>query len=351
MITTNPGQSAWGSGETQHFYTLTPDHVLDAVEELDIEATGRVLQMNSMENRVYEVEIELDYTPDNPSDRFKIIKFYRPGRWSKEQIQDEHDFLWDLKGHEIQVIAPLKFNDQTIFKNKEGLWYSLFPKKGGRAADEWSTPLLEQMGRLLARLHNIGESKISKHRINLDIDTYGYKNLEYLLSSNTIPKEYSSNYETIVNDICKISAPIFKGIKTQRVHGDCHHGNTLLGSDGPYLIDFDDMVNAPRVQDIWMVTPGRDQYSIDQRNILLDAYESMSEFDYRELKLIETLRALRMVHFSSWIAHRFEDDSFKRAFPTFNTGQYWEREIFHLREQLGLIQDDINSLQGGIGNY
>lgn len=350
-MTNSTTKNAWGDGKTQHFYALTPDHVLDAIEDLDLETTGRVLQMNSMENRVYEIEIELDQEPDNPSEKFKIIKFYRPGRWSKEQIQDEHDFLWDLLDHEIQVIAPLKFNGETIFQSKDGLWYSLFPKKGGRAADEWTTPLLEQMGRLLARLHNIGASKKANHRISLDIATYGEKNLEYLLSSNTILSEYRSNYESVVRQICSMSAPLFKNIQTQRVHGDCHHGNTLLGSDGPYLIDFDDMVVAPRVQDIWMVTPGRDQYSIDQRNILLDAYESMSEFNYRELRLIETLRALRMIHFSSWIAHRFEDESFKRAFPTFGTSQYWERELFHLKEQAGLIQDDLNSATQGFGNF
>lgn len=341
--------NVWGDDKTQFFYTLTPDHVLNAIESLNLGTTGRVLQMNSMENRVYEVEIDLEEESDHPSDYFKIIKFYRPGRWSKEQIQDEHDFLWDLKDHEIQVIAPLKFNGETIFKSEDGLWFSLFPKKGGRAADEWTNPLLEQMGRLLARLHNIGETKVAKYRIKLDLENYGIKNLEYLLSKDIIPLEYRSNYETTVRKICSMSEPLFKDIKFQRVHGDCHHGNTLLGSDGPYLIDFDDMVSAPRVQDIWMVVSGRDQYAVDQRNVLIDAYLSMADFDFRELKLIETLRALRMIHFTSWITHRYEDESFKRTFPTFNTHQYWQKELFDLNEQVSFIQDNVNSLQNS--NY
>jgi Ser/Thr protein kinase RdoA (MazF antagonist) len=338
-------KNAWGDGQTQHFYSLTPDIVLDAFESIGLRSTGRVMQMNSMENRVYEVELEVDKEPENPSERFKIIKFYRPGRWSKEQIQEEHDFLFDLLDHEIQVIAPDKFEGESIFKNQEGLWFSLFPKKGGRAADEWTTPLLSQMGRLLARLHNIGASKKAEHRIKLDLETYGHKNLEYLLTSNTIPIEYNKSFETIVNQVLKESEPLFKNINYQRVHGDCHHGNTLLSEGSPFMIDFDDMVVGPKVQDIWMVTPGDDEYAIEQRDTLLEAYESMADFDRRELKLIESLRALRMIHFSSWIAHRYEDDSFKRVFPTFNTSQYWERELFCLREQLAKIIDNVRGAQ------
>lgn len=341
-------QNVWGDEQTQFFYSLTPDHVLNAIEALGLKTTGRVMQLNSMENRVYEIEIALDKDSDNPSDHFKIMKFYRPGRWSKETIQDEHDFLFDLVDHEIQAIAPIKFKGESIFKSEDGLWYSLFPKKGGRLADEWTPPLLKQMGRLLARLHNIGAVKKAQHRLSLNIETYGIKNLEYLLSSDIIPREYRQTYETLVKQICTMSEPLFNGIKYQRVHGDCHHGNTLLNStQGAFLIDFDDMVNAPRVQDIWMVIPGRDEYAKDLQNILLDAYETMAEFDYRELKLIETLRSLRMVHFTSWIAHRYQDEAFKRAFPNFGTNQYWEKELHDFREQISYIQDNLNSLQYG----
>lgn len=333
-------QLVWGD-ETKHFYDLKPEHVLDAAESLGYITTGRVLTLNSMENRVYEVEIELDSCSDNPSDHFKIFKFYRPGRWTKEQIQDEHDFLWDLKDHELTVIAPEKFNNHTIFTNAQGIYFSSFPKQGGRLCDEWTDDRLEQMGRLLARLHNIGKVKKAQHRIELNINNYGANNLHYLLSNNVIPSQYRSSYETLANSIFKTSEQLFSNISFQRVHGDCHHGNTLLGSHGLFLIDFDDMVMGPKVQDIWMVTPGRDDYSINQRNILISAYQSMSEFDHRELKLIEPLRALRMIHFSSWIAHRIEDNSFKRVFTNFGTDQYWEKELFDLKQQLALIQESL----------
>lgn len=337
--------SVWGDEQTQYFYSLTPDNVLNAIEQLGLKTTGRVMQLNSMENRVYEVEIELEQISNNPSDHFKIIKFYRPGRWTKEQILQEHEFVFDLIDHEIQAIAPVKINNQSVFKSNDGLWYSLFPKKGGRLADEWTPTLLEQMGRLLARLHNIGATKQADHRLKLDIETYGLKNLEYLLEQDSIPHEYRSQYEQTVRQICQMSLPLFSEIKYQRVHGDCHHGNTLLNAQqGAFLIDFDDMINAPRVQDIWLVISGRDEYAVEQRNILLDAYETMTEFDYKELKLIETLRALRMIHFSSWIAHRWQDEAFKRAFPNFGSNQYWEKEIYDLKEQISFIQDNLDSL-------
>lgn len=344
----------WGAAQTRYFHSLTPEHVLEAVESFGFKTTGRVMQLNSMENRVYEVEIELEEEPTSVSDNFKVVKFYRPGRWSREQIQDEHDFLWDLQEMEIPAIAPLKNTagkntakknaDQTLFESPQGLYFALFPKQGGRECDEWSDQLLEQMGRLLARLHNVGAAKKADHRVRLDIQSYGEKNLEFLLGSGRLPAEYAPHYENLAKQIFKISAPLFEGIKYQRVHGDCHHGNVLLGRSGPYLIDFDDMVNGPRVQDIWMVIPGRDDYSLRQRQTLLEAYETMSEFDRRELRLIESLRALRMIHFSSWIAHRYEDQAFKRAFPDFGTTQYWEKELHDLREQIANIHNDLDKM-------
>ncbi|MCT4641785.1 MAG: serine/threonine protein kinase [Bacteriovoracaceae bacterium] len=331
----------WGSDQTVHFYNLTPSDVLDAIEELGFKTTGRVIQLASMENRVYEVEVESD--SDNPSDHFRIMKFYRPGRWNESQIRQEHEFIYDLIEFEITAIAPLKINGDTLFKNKDDLFYCIYNKRGGRAADEWTDDLLKQMGRLIARVHNIGATKTAPDRLRIDIETFGKNNLEYLLKSNVLPAEYKTNYEATCNQIFTIAAPLFNGIKYQRVHGDLHHGNTLI-NEHPFLIDFDDMLNGPCVQDIWMVTPGRDEYSINQRNILIDAYESMREFNYKELKLIETLRALRMIHFSSWIAHRKDDESFKRAFPNFGHHSYWEKEIFDLKTQLSHIQDDISSL-------
>jgi Ser/Thr protein kinase RdoA (MazF antagonist) len=333
----------WGNEVTETFHSLLPDDILNSIEELGLKTTGRVIQLNSMENRVYEVELSLDHEPENPSDNFVIIKFYRPGRWSKEQIQEEHDFLFDLVENEIHAIAPHKFNHNSIF-NYKGLYYTLFPKKAGRAVDEWNDELIQVMGRTIARVHAIGAQRKCEHRLSLDIKTFGEDNLEYILKSQYLPKEYKKTYEDLALYIFKSAAPLFKNINYQRVHGDCHHGNVLQREGIPFLIDFDDMTNAPRVQDIWMIAPGRDEYSIDLRNKLLDSYCEMADFDFRELKLIETLRSLRMIHFSSWIAHRFEDDAFKRIFTNFGTSQYWEKEIYDLKEQIGFIQDDLDSL-------
>lgn len=335
----------WGSEQTQYFHNLTPEKVLKAVESFGHKTSGRVMPLNSMENRVYEVEIELDSPSASPSEHFKIVKFYRPGRWSRAQILEEHEFLWDLKSHELAVIAPEKNGgSDTLSENEDGLFFTLFPKQGGRECDEWTDLGLSQMGRLLARLHAIGAAKSANCRIRLDLENYGQKNLDYLLSSDKVPKEYAASYKALVEQILKLSAPLFEGIRYQRVHGDCHHGNVLMRDDKLFLIDFDDMVQGPKVQDLWMIVPGTDPYSLAQRATLLQAYESMNEFDHRELRLIESLRSLRMIHFTTWIAHRYEDESFKRAFPSFGSHQYWEKELFDLREQISRIQDNLDKL-------
>lgn len=332
----------WGNEKTQFFDSLTPDTVLNAIESRGFITTGRVMAMGSMENRVYEVEVDVEQT-DNISDNFRIIKFYRPGRWSKEQIQDEHDFLFDLVENEIQAIAPLKIEGISVFEDHAtGLFFTIFPKKGGRACVEWTDALLEQMGRLLARLHNTGVARDAQHRLKLDVPTFGYANLEVILKSEFMLPDYRSQYEQTCNSLLEMSLPLFEGIKYQRIHGDCHHGNILLNNNSPYLIDFDDMSMGPKVQDIWMITPGRDDYSIEQRNVLLDAYCTMADFDFKEIKLIEVLRSLRIIHFSAWIGHRFQDEAFKRAFPNFGTHQYWEKEIHDLKEQMNHIQDALS---------
>ncbi|MAX67862.1 MAG: serine/threonine protein kinase [Halobacteriovoraceae bacterium] len=335
--------NVWGNEKTEYFNSVTPDQVLNAIESLGYKATGRVMQLASMENRVFEVEIENE-DAKHVSEKFKILKFYRPGRWSKEQIQEEHQFLFDLIEHDIHAIAPEKSNQESVFITQDGLYFCIFPKQGGRACDEWNDELLAQMGRLLARLHNVGKAHTAKYRLKLDINTFGEKNLELILKSPHMLPEYQEAYKLTAQTIFKLSHPLFEQIQFQRIHGDCHHGNILLHDGRPFLIDFDDMSVGPRVQDIWMITPGRDEYSLAQREKLLAAYTSMSDFDYRELKVIESLRALRMIHFSAWIGHRFQDQAFQRAFPTFGSHQYWEKEIFELKTQIGYIQDELTAL-------
>ncbi len=330
--------SVWGNTKSEYFNTLSPEKVLDAVESCDFETTGRIMALGSMENRVYEVEVY-----NQTGSEFKIIKFYRPGRWSKEQIQDEHNFLFDLQSHEIEAIAPLKYNNQSVFTNTDGLFFTLFPKKGGRACDEWTDERLEKMGRLLARLHNVGQSQKAEHRLKLTVENFGENNLPIILNSKFMPLEYKSSYENLANQIFQISKPIMQNLKLQRIHGDCHHGNIVLNEEMPFLIDFDDMCVGPRVQDIWMIIPGRDEESIRQRNLLVNAYKMMTDFDQRELKAIEVLRSLRIIHFSAWISLRFEDAAFQRAFSHFGSTQYWEKELFDLRQQISFINESFHN--------
>lgn len=323
----------WGNNPTQFFFELHPDLVLDTVESLGFRTTGRVLTMNSMENRVYEVEIESK--SDNPSEHFKIIKFYRPGRWSKKQIQEEHDFLLDLTEAEVPVIAPLTFEDQSLFTLKEiELHYTLFNKQGGRAPDEFTTEEIQQIGRLLARLHNTGSMAVAPHRLRLTPEVYLSSNLEFLLGNKIVPTHLEKIYKNVLEQIEILTKGRFANIHFQRIHGDCHLGNILKRGDVFHLIDFDDMVTGPCVQDMWLLLPGRDEYSDNLRRNLLEAYSDMRDFNYEELRLVEVLRTLRMINYSAWIAKRFEDPAFKNAFPFFESPSYWETQINDLREQI-----------------
>lgn len=331
----------WGSNQTQFFFELNPDLVLDTVEALGFRTTGRVMTMNSMENRVYEVEIESD--SDNPSDHFKIIKFYRPGRWSKIQIQEEHDFLADLTEQEVPVIAPIafeKFDGQTLFTLKDiDLHYTIFNKQGGRAPDEFTNEEIEQVGRLLARLHNVGDMSSAPHRLRLTTDIYLKSNMDFLLDQKIIPSHLEMSFKSVLEGIYSLTKNSFNNIHYQRIHGDCHLGNILKRGDVFNLIDFDDMVMGPAVQDMWLLLPGRDEYANNLRNVMLDAYSTMRDFNYEELRLTEVLRTLRMINYSAWIAKRFEDPAFKNAFPFFESPSYWEGQINDLRDQTFYLQE------------
>jgi Ser/Thr protein kinase RdoA (MazF antagonist) len=331
----------WGSSKTQFFFDLNPDLVLTTVEALGFRTTGRVMTMNSMENRVYEVEIESD--SDNPSDHFKIIKFYRPGRWSKIQIQEEHDFLNDLVLYEVPVIAPIAFEKlggKTLFTLEENdLHYTVFNKQGGRAPDEFTNEEMEQVGRLLARLHNVGDMKTAPHRLKLTPDVYLKSNLDFLLDQKIIPSHLELSYKSILEGIYDLTKNSFNNIHFQRIHGDCHLGNILKRGDVFHLIDFDDMVMGPAVQDMWLMLPSRDEYADNLRNVMLDAYSTMRDFNYEELRLTEVLRTLRMINYSAWIAKRFEDPAFKNAFPFFESPSYWEGQMNDLRDQTFYLQE------------
>ncbi len=332
-------QSLWGDSQTEFFYNLTPETTLNAVERLGYQVTGRVLTLNSMENRVYEIEI-INEDSQSPSDNFVIAKFYRPGRWSQDQILEEHQFLFDLQADDISVITPFKIDGKSLFLDeKTNLSYCLFPKRGGRIPQEMTDEQLEVTGRMLARLHNTGSTKPAEHRLRIHPESFGRQNLQWLLDNKIIPPHLEESYKSRVYEICDLSEKLFEGQESIRIHGDCHWGNMILRDEELYFIDFDDMLMGPPVQDIWLVVPGTDQESIIRRNLLLEAYESMRHFRRDSLKLIEPLRALRYIHFTAWIARRWEDPSFQNAFPHFSENNYWDIQINDLNTQLIAIRN------------
>lgn len=332
----------WGDQETQFFYQLDPETILSSVDSLGFRTTGRSFPLNSMENRVYEIEIESDST--KPTDHFVIAKFYRPGRWTKEQILEEHSFLLELKEAEIPVIAPIVVDGQSLFEVPgHRLHFCLFPKQGGRAPHDMDEEMLQIFGRLLARIHNVGASKTAQHRLHMTPDTFGRKNLQYLLESKAIPAQHAPLYRDVVEKICDASDPLFQNINMHRIHGDCHWGNVIYRENqGLYFIDFDDMVTGPSVQDVWLLIPGDDMHAKQDREILLESYQTMRAFDRNELKLIEPLRSLRYIHFAAWISKRWEDDAFKKAFPFYGNEQYWTDQIRDLTTQLEKITSSSN---------
>jgi Ser/Thr protein kinase RdoA (MazF antagonist) len=334
---------AWGSAETKFFFQLTPEHILQAAETFGVRCTGRCFPLNSMENRVYEVEVDaLDAANDDAdlSKTRRVIKFYRPGRWTKEQILDEHRFLFDLDAAGLTVVAPCcDANGESLRMMEEvDIYYTLFPRVAGRNSDEFSDEQLKQIGRLLARLHNIGAEQKKSHRLTLNTETYGIENLDYLYHSNALPDDIADDYADIVEDICDWTEPLMANTNTQRIHGDCHLGNLLWRMDTPYLVDFDDTVIGPCVQDIWLLTPGRDKEALRQRKILLEGYETMRQFNHQELELVEPLRALRYIHFSAWTAKRWQDPAFPKAFPHFTDRNYWRDQLMDLRECYDLMR-------------
>ncbi len=321
----------WGGIKTEYFYGITPEKILDAVESFGFRCTGRVMSMHSLENRVYEAEVE-------PSG-FKVIKFYRPGRWSREQILEEHSFLRELAAEDIPAVEAIVDSNGESLHEVDGIYFAVFPKVGGRSPDDLNDEALIRLGRLLGRLHNIGARKNFKARLSISPLVYGLQNMRFLVDEKIIIPELSSLFENLVKRICDFSEPLFKDVTYQRVHGDAHKGNILIRDEIFSLIDFDDTVMAPAVQDFWLMVQGRDKEACDALSLLLMGYEEMRHFNRNELSLIEPLRALRMIHYAAWIAHRRDDPAFKNVFTHFGTQQYWMELVADLQEQLEVMQN------------
>ena len=311
------------------FNNLTPDQVFDAVEVEGRRCTGRFIILNSYENRVYHLELD--------DETMVVGKFYRPGRGSRETIMAEHRFLAQLEEAEIPVASPLPLAEGETIGLVDGIFYSLFPRVGGRSPDELSDEQIRMMGRLLGRIHNVGAQEQEPHRAVLNPESYGKANLDFMLGQGLIHPEAQEAYRATVEALVERTMPLFEGVNNIRLHGDCHRGNLLVTPQGPPFLDFDDMVMGPAAQDIWMMVPSYDDEGKRQRELLIEAYETFREFNRTELRLIEPVRALRFIQYTAWISRRWEDPSFKRMFSHYGTLLYWQREIQDLREQIARI--------------
>lgn len=316
------------STDLHPFETLEPSFLLDAIDSVGFATDGRVTILNSYENRVYQIGIE-DKEP-------VIAKFYRPGRWSNQQIQEEHDYCYELVEAELPVVAPVKNNQNDSLFEFGGFRFSIYPRKGGRAPELDNYDNLFILGRFLGRIHMIGAASTFRERPTINSQNYGHESVEYI-KKHFIPEELKIAYETLTDDLLKIIDAIMSDtgdVDVIRTHGDCHIGNMLWRNELPHFIDFDDSRMAPAVQDIWMLLSGDRQEQAIQLREIIEGYNEFAEFNLYELRLIESLRTLRMLHFSAWLASRWDDPAFPLGFPWFNTSRYWEEHILSLREQL-----------------
>lgn len=312
---------------------LSPDTVIDAVEATGRISDARVLALNSYENRVYQVGIE-DDTP-------VIVKFYRPNRWSDAQIREEHTFSRELADAELPVVAPIVGDDGETLFTHAGYRYAMFLRKGGQAPEPGNHEQLNRLGTLLGRIHAVARTKPFVHRPALDITRFLDRPSRLLRERGFVPPALSARYAQLIDGLRADISPLFSGdIAWIRTQGDCHPGNIVWTRDqGPWFVDFDDAQSAPAVQDLWMLLAGDRHERELALAELLDGYESFCEFNTRELQLIEALRALRLVHHAGWIAERWEDPAFPRAFPWFNTPRWWQSHLAELDEQRQMLNE------------
>jgi Ser/Thr protein kinase RdoA (MazF antagonist) len=335
------------------FEKLTPDVVIDALEATGLLLDGRLMTLSSYENRVY-----LAHTDDGGA---VVAKFYRPERWSDAQIQEEHDFAAQLVEAEIPLAAPIALNGATLH-HAHGFRYSISPRKGGRRPELDDFDTLEWIGRFLARMHTVGAVQPFAVRPALNISTFGTEPHDWLLAHDMVAPEVRTAWQAAYQEAMALVATCAGGvlsggasllspshnIKLLRLHGDCHPGNilwtpegTTTQAPGPHFVDLDDARTGPAVQDLWMLLSGDRRQRTQQLSALLDGYEQFRPFDRRELALIEPLRTLRLIHYSAWLARRWDDPAFPIAFPHFGTHAYWQEQLQQLHEQIEAMQEDV----------
>ncbi|MBK9348368.1 MAG: serine/threonine protein kinase [Burkholderiales bacterium] len=343
------------TGDTQRhpFEALTPDVVLDALESVHLRGDGRLTALSSYENRVYQVQLE-----DGSA---VVAKFYRPGRWSHEQILEEHHFAAELMGEEVPVVGPLALSGATLH-DFGGFAFSVSPRRGGRMPELDSDEVLEWIGRFLGRIHTVGAARPFASRPALNLQSFAVEPMQWLLAHDQIPLDVQSRWEKqclIAIDLIAACACLACGngqfdpqdpdaIQLLRLHGDCHPGNILwtptdapaTAGPGPHFVDLDDARMGPAVQDLWMLLSGNRAQRTRQLGALVDGYEQFRAFDRRELALIEPLRTLRLIHYSAWLARRWSDPTFPVNFPWFGSSDYWSGQVLMLEEQIEAMQED-----------
>ncbi len=315
------------------FAGLGPDLVLDALDAIGLHGDGRLLALNSYENRVYQVGME-----EGPP---LVVKFYRPQRWSDAAILEEHAFVDELKQAEVPVVPALTVTGRTLHLH-QGYRFSVFPRQGGRTPELDAPGTREWIGRLMGRIHATGAVRDFSARPALDVDTFGEQPRQWLISHDMIPAELRASWESVAAmaiDGVRRCYERAGGIRLLRLHGDCHTGNVLWTDDGPHFVDFDDSRTGPAIQDLWMLLSGERAEMQRQLAELLAGYEDFLELEPRELYLIEALRTLRLLHYSAWLAMRWDDPAFPQAFPWFGSVRYWQDRILELREQVALMDE------------
>lgn len=315
---------------TSHPYdALTPDVVLDAVDATGLHADGRLLALASYENRVYQVGLD--------DDSFVVAKFYRPGRWSDAAIHEEHAFTQALAEQEIPAVPPLPNGSGDTLSHFAGFRLAVFPRRGGRTPELEDPSVLEWLGRFIGRIHAQGARATYQHRPTLNVETFGRQPGQFLLQGGWPPLEVRAAYEVVLQRVLDGVAACFDAVgdlKSIRLHGDCHPGNVLWTDNGPHFVDFDDTCTGPVIQDLWMLLSGERAEMTRQLADLIAGYDDFAEFDPRQVRLIEALRSLRLIHYAAWLARRWDDPAFPHSFPWFNTRAWWDEHIAALNDQL-----------------
>lgn len=319
--------------QTHPLQRVTPDFVMDAVETQGFRCDCRTIALNSYENRVYQVGVE-DGEP-------LVAKFYRPERWSDEQIVEEHLFCRELADHELPVVAPwLNSSGGSLFRH-DGIRFALYPRQGGHAPEFDNLANLVILGRTLGRMHAIGRIRPFLHRPALDSAGFGHASVA-IIAEQWIPADLRPSYLAVTEQLLSTIDDIFNGIgevRYIRTHGDCHAGNVLWRDGAPHFVDFDDARMAPAVQDLWMMLSGDRERRSAQLAALMEGYAEFCDFEPRELYLVEPLRALRTLHYTAWLAQRWDDPLFPQTFPWFNSVRYWGEHILDLREMLAALAE------------